>query len=264
MNSPLFSAHIGYLYNEHALIDRIGAARRDGFTAVEHPNPLVIDSAVLLAQLREHGMAFAQMGAAGGDAVRGEKGLAALPGREADFRDALRRALDYAEIISCPFVHPMAGVVANDDLERAAQTYRTNLAYAVQECRGRSTAILVEAISEAAVPGYFMSTLAKALAIANEIAPLDIWFLADTYHAAASGTDLDAVITVHADRIGHIHIADFPGRHEPRTGKLNFEPLLRRLVSSNYSKAIGFEYIPSTVTDGTLAWMPSWKERLRA
>ena len=264
MNFPLFSAHIGYLYNEHALIDRIDAARQDGFTAVEHPNPLVIDPTLMLAQLKNYGMSFAQMGAAGGDAARGEKGLAALPGCESDFRDALRRALDYAEIIGCPFVHPMAGVVAEGDSTRAEETYRTNLAYAVQECRGRSTTILVEAISEAAVPGYFLSTLAKALAIADEIAPSEIWFLADTYHAAASGTDLDAFITAHANRIGHIHIADFPGRHEPGTGDFDFEPLLKRLVSSNYSKAIGFEYIPSTVTDGTLAWMSSWKERLRA
>jgi hydroxypyruvate isomerase len=158
----------------------------------------------------------------------------------------------------------MAGVVADGDRERAEQTYRTNLAFAVQECRRRSTAILVEAISEAAVPGYFLSTLAKALAVADEVAPLEVWLLADTYHAAASGADFEAFIKAHADRIGHIHIADFPGRHEPGTGKIDFEPLLKRLVTGGYSRAIGFEYIPSTFTDGTLAWMPSWKEHLRA
>ncbi|MCS0502059.1 hydroxypyruvate isomerase family protein [Ancylobacter mangrovi] len=263
MSSSRLSAHIGYLYGEFPLIERVNAARRAGFSAVEHPNPMAIPAREMRARLEEQGMAFAQMAAATGDGARGEKGLAALPGREADFRDALARSLDYAEAIGCPLVHPMAGV-AEGDAARAADTYRANLRHAVEQCRGRPVRILVEAISEAAVPGYFMSRLEQAVAMADEIAPDEILLLADTFHAAANGTDLLAFIGAQAPRIGHVHIADHPGRHEPGTGNLAFEPVLRALLAAGYGRAIGFEYIPTAATDATLSWMAAWKDLLNA
>lgn len=263
MCSSRLSAHIGYLYGEYPLLDRVDAARRAGFTAVEHPNPLAIPARDLMARLNEHGMRFAQMAAAVGDGARGEKGLAALPGREAEFRDALARSLDYAEEIGCPLVHPMAGVV-DGDAERAAGVYRANLTYAVEQCRGRPMGILVEAISEAAIPGYFLPSLEKALSLADEIAPSEILLLADSFHAAAAGTDLVAFIAAQARRIGHIHIADYPGRHEPGTGDIAFEPILRALMAAGYEGAIGFEYVPSAATDSTLSWMAPWQALLNA
>jgi hydroxypyruvate isomerase len=224
-------------------------------------------------RLSDAGMRFSQMGAAGGDASRGEKGLVALPGREGEFRDALRRALDYAEAIGCPLVHPMAGVVTGADTgdrdrdrdrDYAEATYRANLGYAVEECRGRPLSILIEAISDKVVPGYFVSRLDQALRLADTVAPGEITLLADSFHAASDGIDLKAFVAAHAGRIGHVHIADFPGRHEPGSGGLDFAELLKTLVHSGYKGAIGFEYVPSRPTDETLGWMPSWKTLLQA
>jgi 2-dehydrotetronate isomerase len=262
MSSPLLSAHIGYLYSELGLLDRVRAAARAGFTAIEHPNPLSVDAGVMLAQMRQHGLAFSQMGAAAGDAARGEKGLAAVAGREAEFRDAVRRALDYAETIGCPLVHPMAGI-ADGDRQRAEETYRANLAFAVEQCRGRPVNILLEAISDKVVAGYFMSSLDQAIAFADEVGfGREIVLLVDTFHAAVNGTDLDAFIAAHAARIGHVHIADAPGRHEPGTGSLDFTAILKALLAQGYNRAIGFEYIPSRPTDETLSWMPAWRDLL--
>lgn len=257
-----FSAHIGYLFTEVPLRERIAAARLAGFDAVEHPNPQSVSAAEWATLLRGEGMAFTQMAAATGDAARGEKGLAALPGREDDFRDSFRRALDYAETIGCPFVHPMAGV-ATGDLDLAARTYSANLAFAVEQSRWRPVTILIEAISETAVPGYFLSSLEKAVTMADGVEPSQISFLVDTYHAAISGADLKVFLSDHIDRVGHVHIADHPGRHEPGTGSLDFEAFLRRLASAGYRHAIGFEYIPSRHTDGTVSWLPAWKNLLR-
>src|SRR3546814_15941876 len=100
----------------------------------------------------------------------------------------------------------MAGVPEGDATEAAAETYRENLAFAVESCRSRAVAILVEAISEAAVPGYFLSTLDRALACADEVAPSEILLLVDTFHAAASGADAAAFVGAHAGRIGHVQI----------------------------------------------------------
>lgn len=155
----------------------------------------------------------------------------------------------------------MSGVA---DGERATETYRTNLAFAVDQCRSRPVSVLIEAISEAAVPGYFMSTLDKAVAAADAVAPTEIRLIVDTFHAAVTGVDLTTFVPANIDRIGHIHIADHPGRHEPGTGSLDFEALLGLLVSSGYKNAIGFEYIPSAATERTIAWLPAWKDLLRA
>jgi hydroxypyruvate isomerase len=262
MTSPHLSAHIGYLYTELDLIDRVGAAARAGFTAIEHPNPLSVDAKTMLTHLQQHGLVFSQMAAASGDAARGEKGIGALPGREADFREAVLRSLDYAETIGCPLVHPMAGVVSSDR-QHAEETYRANLAFAVEQCRNRPVQILLEAISEKVVPGYFLSSLHQAIALGDQVGTADeTVLLVDTFHAAADDIDLHTFIPAHLARIGHVHIADAPGRHEPGTGGLDLVGTLVTLLSNGYGRAIGFEYIPSKSTDETLQWMPSWKNML--
>lgn len=112
MTALPLSAHIGYLFTELPLEGRIAAARKAGFDAIEHPQPFAIPADRMVAYLKAEGLTFSQMAAATGNASRGEKGLTALPGREADFRQALEQSLDYAEAIGCPFVHPMAEVPA--------------------------------------------------------------------------------------------------------------------------------------------------------
>jgi hydroxypyruvate isomerase len=265
MPHPVLSAHIGYLFTEVPLRDRIAAARAAGFGAVEHPSPQSIPAAEMVLLLDGEGMAFSQMAAATGDPCRGEKGIAALPGREAEFRDAFLRALDYAEAVGCRLLHPMAGVVdGRASVAAAAATWTANLAYAVDECRKRPVSVLIEALSHAAVPGYFLSSLEEAAALAEAVDRSAIKLLVDTFHAAAGGTDPGAFVASHVGRIGHVHVADHPGRHEPGTGALDFEAFLGLLTSCGYGRAVGFEYIPSRPTAETLAWMPAWKERLRS
>lgn len=263
--TQLLSAHIGYLFTELPLGDRPAAARQAGFTAIEHPQPFAISTTDMARILRDEGLVFAQMAAATGDAARGEKGIAALPGRGAEFRESLARSLDYAEAIGCPFVHPMAGVPEPDTAADAvAGTYRANLAHAVEACRNRAVSVLIEAISEAAVPGYHMSRLDRALEAATQAGGDDVLLLVDTFHARANGEDAAAFVTAHAKRIGHIHIADHPGRHEPGTGSIDFGPLLDALESTGYRHAVGFEYIPAGRTEDGLGWLAAWRERFGA
>ncbi|GGE50531.1 hydroxypyruvate isomerase [Agaricicola taiwanensis] len=263
--SNQLSAHIGYLFSELPLSQRPAAARRSGFTAIEHPAPFAIPAGDMARILRDEGLSFAQIAAAGGDASKGEKGLTALPGREQDFRDSFQRSLDYAEAIGCPLIHPMAGVAAkNADAAAVEDAYRTNLTFAVEACRGRAVSVLVEAISEAAVPGYYMSTLDRVLAAADAVGPDDISILIDTFHARANGADAVAFVERHAGRIGHVHIADHPGRHEPGTGAFDFDAFLTALEAAGYGGAIGFEYIPAAGTEQGLGWLASWVQRFGA
>jgi hydroxypyruvate isomerase len=260
MAGNVLSAHIGYLFSELPLDKRVSAARKAGFDAVEHPSPFFLSASELRRQLNDEGMSFSQLAGGSGDASRGEKGLAAIVGREQDFRSSFLKALDYAEEIDCPFIHPMAGIAG--DRMRAETVYHDNIAFAVEACRGRSPAVLIEAISQIAVPGYFMARLDDALAISDSFEPDEVSILLDTYHAAAESADAVTFIAAHGNRLGHIHIADHPGRNQPGTGSLNFAEILAGLSAAGFSGAIGFEYIPTGETLASLSWLPEWKARL--
>lgn len=243
------SAHIGYLYTELPLVERLAAAAKDGFTAVEHPEPWGIPAAEMSARLADLGLTFSQVTSGMGEA--GEKGLAALPGREAEFRSGFKRALDYALTIGCPFVHPMAGVRGEQS------SYVANIGWSVRECEATDANVLVEAIT---LPGYQLGTLKAAAALQDTFPDLKLLF--DTFHATTLGENLTDWLAAHAFRVGHVHIADFPGRHEPGTGSIDFSAVLNALQAADYGGAIGFEYIPSSETRASTSFLPGWANQL--
>ncbi len=243
------SAHIGYLFTELPLPDRLAAAAAADFTAVEHPEPWAMPAAELAARLGDLGLTFAQLGSGMGGP--GGKGLAALPGREGDFRAGFGRALDHALAIGCPFVHPMAGVAGD---ERA---YRRNIDWALRTCDGTGIRLLVEAIT---IPGYHLATLDAACALQDDFPAIRLLF--DSYHACVLGRDPAAWVAANVGRIGHVHIADHPGRHEPGSGGIDFAALLAALGRAGYGGAIGFEYIPTSTTTASLGFLPGWASGL--
>lgn len=245
-----FSAHLGYLFTDLPLEQRFAAARAAGFEAVEHPAPFDIEPTRVRELLEANELHMAQITSGMGDV--GEKGIACLPGRETEFRESYARALDYAEAVGCLFVHPMAGVGGNE------ATYRANIEAAVRLAEGRNPCVLVEAISETAVPGYHMAHIDDLLALARDLEGR-ISVLIDTFHAMADGhTPADAIAA--AGRfLGHVHIADFPGRQEPTTGNIDFVSVFNALNDIGFTGSIGFEYLPSRADH--LSWLSEWRER---
>lgn len=248
------SAHIGYLYAELPLEERPAAAARDGFTAIEHPEPWAMPAAKMRALIGDLGLTFAQVSSGMGDPAKGEKGLAALPGRESDFRCGFDRAADYALGVGAGFVHPMAGLAPMDDAE-ARKVYAANLDWAAERLQRTGLRLLVEAIT---IPGYHLATLAYASDVQDRLGAAQLF---DTYHAATLGADPATWIAANSARIGHVHIADHPGRHEPGTGSLDFPSILAALQDAGYAGAIGFEYLPAATTESA-AFLPGWKALL--
>lgn len=266
MSEPYpLSAHLGYLFTELPLRERFRAAKAHGFSAVEHPAPYSVPAAEMAAWLDEIGLPYTQFGLFSGDAAKGEKGIAIFRERQAEFRESVARGLDYAQGIGVGMVHAMAGVLAAAERRPDHwECYIENLAFAADEAARRELHIIVEAMSPGAVPDYFVETPDRAAEAIAATGRANIRLLFDVFHTVNSGLDLGEQIARHGGLIGHVHIADHPGRHEPGTERIDYAAVCRALAAAGYRGYLGCEYTPRAGTATGLAWMRDFPRRLAA
>jgi hydroxypyruvate isomerase len=201
-------------------------------------------------------MTYSQFGLYSGDAQIGEKGLAIFPERKEEFRRTVMQGLDYAEAINVRMIHAMAGVLPESERSQAHwDCYIENLAYVADAASKRGIVILVEAMSASAVPNYFIETPDRAAAAITATGQPNIGLLFDVFHTVNSGLDVYEQIDRHASLIAHVHIADFPGRHEPGSGTLDFGKIGKALAESGYTGVLGCEYVPKGRTEDGLGWL---------
>lgn len=258
--APIYSAHLGYMFTEYPLEERFAAAARAGFTHIEHRGPYKLPATQVLDLCAEHRLSFVQMALPVGDATRGEKGLAALPGRQTDFRSSVATGLDYAQAAGSRYVHVMSGVISDPaQREEAWTTYLDNLRFACTEAAQREMTLLIEPIGVATLADYFIDHPDKALRALEEIEATNLKLLFDAFHATNAGVDAHAFMRRNADKIAHVHIADYPGRHEPGTGTFDFQRFFAVLRDVDYQGCVGLEYIPASNTEAGLHWREAFR-----
>ncbi|MGO9323794.1 MAG: 2-oxo-tetronate isomerase [Terracidiphilus sp.] len=262
---PRFAANLTMMYTEHSFQERFAAAARDGFTAVEYLFPYDFPAATLAAQLKEHGLRQVLFNSPPGDWKAGERGIAALPGREQEFRDGFSLALEYAQVLQCPRVHAMAGIPPKGaDRAHLLGVYTANLAWAAERARAAGVDLLIEPIALRNIPGFFLNRQEEAHAIAAEVGAPNLKILMDLFHCQVEEGDLTIRIRKYlADAkqtcVGHFQIAGVPERHEPDTGEVNFLYLFDLIDQLGYEGWIGCEYIPAGATSAGLGWFQKWK-----
>lgn len=261
---PRFAANLTTMYTEHNFLDRFAAAAHDGFLAVEFLFPYEHPAAALVALLKEHGLKQVLFNAPPGHWQAGERGCAALPGREQEFREGFLRALDYAQALGCPRIHAMAGIApAGAARPRMRATYLANLAWAAGQASGHGVDVLIEPIAARNMPGYFLNRQEEAHAIAAESGMANLKVQMDLFHCQVEEGDLATKIRAYLggagqSRVGHFQIAGVPERHEPSTGEVNYEYLFNLIDSLGYHGWIGCEYIPAARTSAGLGWLKKW------
>ena len=260
------------LYNEHAFLDRFSAAARDGFNAVEYLFPYAFKAQDLQQRLQDHGLQQVLFNAPPGDWDAGERGLACLPGREAEFRDGFANALDYAAALSCPHVHVMAGIAPSAaDVKELQKTYETNLLWAAEAARPAGVDVLIEPINTRDMPGYFLNRQEAAHQVVQRLGAPNLKVQFDLYHCQVMEGDVASKIRHYlpTGRVGHLQIAGVPERHEPSVGELNYNYLFEVIDAVSAQCAwegwIGCEYRPArgAVPGGTaqgLDWLRAWKK----
>jgi hydroxypyruvate isomerase len=256
---PRFAANLSFLYTEVPFLDRFAAAARDGFRAVEFAFGYDFAAKEIAARLRTHGLELVLINAPPGDLAAGDRGLAALPGREHEFAASVVTALAYAQTLACPRVHIMAGVLpAGANAEQRARyrsTFVRNLRFAAREAEEQGVTLTIEPINLRDVPGYFLNTQADAHAIREEAGVPNLKVQMDLYHAQIVEGDLSERLRHWLPQIGHIQIAGVPGRHEPDVGEINYRYLFALLDELGYAGWVGCEYRPREGTSAGLEWL---------
>jgi hydroxypyruvate isomerase len=253
------------MYTEHPFLDRFAAASADGFAAVEYLFPYEYDAAELRRRLDEHGLKQVLFNAPPGAWDAGERGTAALPGRESETRSGIDRALEYAAALGCPRVHVMAGLVqpasTPAESDRNRDTYLANLAWAAERAAAVGVDILIEPINHRDMPGYFLHRQSEAHAVVREIGAANLKVQLDLYHCQIVEGDLTTTLRrdLPTGRVGHLQIAGVPDRHEPDEGELNIPHLFAVVDELGFDGWIGCEYRPRAGTSEGLGWRHDYR-----
>ena len=253
---PRYAANLTFLFGEVPFLERFGAARRAGFDAVEFVSPYEHEPATLARLLAEHRLEVSVFNLPPGDWAKGDRGMACDPSRVAEFREGVGKALAYARALGAKRLHAMAGIrppaAAEADVRRA---YVESLRFAAGALAAEGLDLLVEGINGRDMPGYFLQTSRQAFEVIDEVGAPNLHYQYDVYHMQIVEGDLAPTLAARLPRIGHVQIADTPGRHEPGTGEINFRFLLRHLDRIGYRGLVGCEYRPLGRTEDGLGWM---------
>ncbi|MEV0070358.1 TIM barrel protein [Amycolatopsis sp. NPDC050768] len=256
-----YTANLSILFTELPLLERAQAARAAGFTAVEYwwpfdsadPRPVEVEKFV--RSIEQAGVRLTGLNLYAGDMAAGERGLVSWVGREAEFAVSLTIAIGIADRLGCRSFNALYGNrldgVAPSEQDALALEH---LATAAEAAGKIGAQIVVEPLS--GTPAYPLKTAADAVAVADRLGLDNVLLLADLYHLAVNGDDLDSVIAGYTPRTGHVQIADAPGRHQPGTGELDLEGHLEKLEAAGYRGHVGIEYKPDGPTLASLAWLP--------
>lgn len=253
---PRLSANLTLMFTERPFLARIDAAADAGFEAVECVNPYVVPAEAIRERLAARGLTLALFNMALGDWDGGDRGLAAHPDRGAEFRDSLELALGYLRATRCRTVHLMAGLVERGaDRPLWMRTLVENIQYAADALDGEGVTLVLEPInSRVDMPGYFYDTTDAVVEVMDAVGRQNVKLLFDIYHLQIMQGDISRRLETLLPRVGHIQIADNPGRHEPGTGEINFSWLLPRLDALGYDGWVGCEYKPKGRTEEGLGW----------
>ena len=253
---PRFAANLTTMFTEVPFLERFAAAARAGFDAVEVLFPYGFEAPVLAEALEANGLALVLHNLPAGDWDGGERGIACHPDRVDEFRAGVDRAIVYARVLHCPRVNCLAGILPKGlEASAARRTLVGNLRFAAEALKAAGIELLLEPVNSRDIPGFFIDRPGQGLAIMDEVGSDNLKLQFDIYHTQVMQGDLMRAIEAMLARIGHLQVADNPGRNEPGTGEINYPFLFRRLDELGYAGWIGCEYKPRATTEAGLDWL---------
>ena len=253
---PRLAANLSMMFQEHDFFERFAAARKCGFEAVEFLFPYAFPKKEIAARLAGAGLQQVLFNVAQGDWEKGDRGIGGIRGREAEFREAIEVALDYADALDCPRLHVMAGLV---DKGASIETFAANLAWAAPIAKQAGVELMLEPLNPTDFPGYLNGSVETALQLIAQSGSDNVFLQYDAYHLQMSQGRLLQTFRDHQAIIRHVQIAGVPGRNEPDSSQeINFPALFALLDQLGYSGWVSGEYRPRGKTEDGLGWAAPW------
>ncbi|WP_316356535.1 hydroxypyruvate isomerase family protein [Devosia sp.] len=244
------------LYPEHGFLERFGAAAADGFRGVEFVSPYEFPPEEVAAAAKAAGVEVVLFNSPAGDWAKGERGIACHPGREDEFADGIETVLRYAPALGCRKVHVMAGIVpSGGDPGDAEWALVGNLRLAAARLGAHGIMALLEPINQVDMPGFAVSTTDHAERVMAKVGHDNLWLQYDFYHIEMTQRRVLQTFERLLPIIGHVQVADVPGRHEPGTGRMDYPGIFAGIEKLGYDGWVGAEYRPVAGTSAGLGWM---------
>lgn len=248
-----FAANIGLLWPDRPLLQRMQAAARAGFRAVEMHFPYDVPAREVAAAARDQGLTLLGINTSPGRP--GERGLGAIAGREADFQASVDQSIEYCVSCGASAVHAMAGNVPPADYLLARAVFLENLRTAARKAAAHQLTLLLEPLNPRDNPGYFYSTVAQAVGLIEELGVPNVKLQFDVYHVGSGEGDVLVKLQKYLPVIGNVQIAAVPSRAEPDEGEISYPAIFARLRELGYGGWVGCEYRPRAGTDAGLRWV---------
>ncbi len=257
---PRFAANLTMLFTEVPFLDRFEKAADAGFEAVEFLFPYAFDATELRKRLDDHGLTLVLHNLPAGDWDAGDRGIACVPGRDAEFREGVAKAIDYAQVLGVKQLNCLSGkLAAGASADEARGVFVENLGYAAKAFDGAGLKLLIEAVNFYDIPGFFLTNTKQAIAILDDVGAANAFYQYDIYHMQRMEGELAATLKKYLPRIAHLQLADNPGRHEPGSGEIHYPFLFDFIDDLGYDGWIGCEYKPATTTEDGLGWFATMR-----
>jgi len=262
---PRFAANLSMLFTEVPFLERFERAANAGFEAVEFLFPYAHTVEEIQERLNATGLQIVLHNLPAGDWDAGERGIACDPRRVDEFRAGVAKAVTYAHALGVPQLNCLAGKVpAGVDAATLRRTFVENLRFTAAALKMANLRLLVEPINPFDIPGFYLNRTDQALDILDEVGAANAFVQYDIYHAQRTEGELAATLQKHLARIGHVQLADNPGRNEPGSGEINYPFLFSHLDRIGYTGWVGCEYKPAKDTESGLRWIETVAGQKRA
>lgn len=256
---PKFNANLTMLFTEVPFFERFALAAQNGFDAVEYLFPYEWPARQLAESLEKHNLKQVLHNLPAGDWAGGERGIACLPGREGEFQDGVGKGVEYATALNCPALNCLVGLTPEGvPADLVEKTLVDNLRFAADALAKAGRKLLVEALNSKDIPGFHLVGSQATMQLIEKVDRPNVLFQYDIYHMQRMEGDLINTINALVGSIGHIQLADNPGRHEPGSGEIHFGNLFKAIDNSGYQGWIGCEYIPAGDTAAGLGWLKNY------
>lgn len=262
---PRFAANLSMLFTEVPFLERFERAANAGFEAVEFLFPYAHTVEEIQARLNATGLKIVLHNLPAGDWDAGERGIACDPARVDEFRAGVAKAVTYAHALGVPQLNCLAGKApAGVDAATLRRTFVENLRFAAAALNVAGLRLLIEPINPFDIPGFYLNRTDEALSILDEVGADNAFVQYDIYHAQRTEGELANTLQKNLARIGHVQLADNPGRNEPGTGEINYPFLFAHLDRIGYTGWVGCEYKPARDTESGLGWIETVAGQKRA